>query len=135
MGANTGRSFSRMRRARTVWSWGSFDGTVLVATVRPCAFVASSQGMRPHGEVRAPAMTVRAVVAWYAALARPAALPETHLSKGGSRMAGNTRGRSIPSLETADSAHCPPAAGQAALGPLKGIFPAQWPGWRVRERP
>ena len=42
-------------------------------------------------------MTVRAVAVWYAALARPAALPETHLSKGGSRRAGNTSGRNIPS--------------------------------------
>ena len=40
-------------------------------------------GMCPHGDVRAAAMTVRAMVAWYAALARPAALPETHLSRGG----------------------------------------------------
>lgn len=80
-----------------VWSWRSCVGTVLVAAVLPCTFAASSRGMCPHGDVRAAAMTVRAMAAWYAALARPAALPETHLSKGGSRMAGNTSGRSIPS--------------------------------------
>jgi hypothetical protein len=42
-------------------------------------------------------MAVRAVTAWYATLARPAALPVTRLSKGGSRRAGNTSGRNIPS--------------------------------------
>lgn len=86
-----------LNRGWEVWSWRSCVGTVLVAAVLPCAFAASSRGMCPHGDVRAAAMTVRAMAAWYAALARPAALPETHLSKGGSRMAGNTSGRSIPS--------------------------------------
>jgi len=36
-------------------------------------------------------------------------------------------------LKTADSPHCPLAAGQAALGPPKGVLPAQWPGTRPQD--
>ena len=63
--------------------------------------------MCPHGDVWTAAMTVRAMAAWDAALARPAALPETHLSKGGSRMAGNTQRQEHP--EPVPRGCCPTA--------------------------